>query len=125
MEWWQVLLKFLLVFASGGLLCLIAEILIIKTRLTPAKILVIFLISGIILETLGVYDYLFNIFNAGISVPIVGFGAALAKGAIEWAHKVGFLGAFAGGLINTGFGIGVAIVASYVVTLIFSPKSKS
>ena len=125
MEWWQVLLKFLLVFASGGLLCLIAEILIIKTRLTPAKILVIFLIAGIILETLGVYDYLFNIFNAGISVPIVGFGAALAKGAIEWAHKVGFLGAFAGGLINTGFGIGVAIVASYVVTLIFSPKSKS
>jgi stage V sporulation protein AE len=83
------------------------------------------LVSGIVLETIGVYEILFNVFNAGVSVPIVGFGAALAKGAIEWAHKVGFLGAFAGGLINTGFGVGVAIVASYLVTLIFSPKSKS
>lgn len=120
----EFFIKLLLVFISGGLMCVIAEILIIKTTLTPAKILVIFLIVGIVLETLGVYKFLFNIFNAGISVPIIGFGAGLAEGAIQHALEHGFLGAFAGGLVNTAFGVGVAVVASYVITLIFSPKTK-
>lgn len=124
MNWYEILLKFLLVFVSGGILCAIAEILIIKTTLTPAKILVIFLISGIVLQTIGVYEPLFNIFNAGISVPIIGFGASLAKGSIELARQMGFIGAFAGGLINTAYGIGIAVFASYLVTLVFSPKSK-
>ena len=124
MNWVELLLKLLLVFVLGGFLCAIAEILIIKTTLTPAKILVSFLVLGIILQTIGVYEPLYNIFNAGISVPIVGFGAARAKGSIELAQKIGFIGAFAGGLINTAYGIGVAVFASYVVTLIFSPKSK-
>lgn len=124
MNWVELLLKLLLVFVLGGFLCAIAEILIIKTTLTPAKILVSFLVLGIILQTIGVYEPLYKIFNAGISVPIVGFGAALAKGSIELAQKIGFIGAFAGGLINTAYGIGVAVFASYVVTLIFSPKSK-
>lgn len=121
---WEFLLKMLLVFVMGGTLCMIAEILIIKTTLTPAKILVIFLIAGIIMETFGLYQPLFGIFNAGISVPIIGFGAGLAEGAINHAMKHGFLGAFAGGLINTAFGVGVAVVVSYIVTLIFSPKTK-
>lgn len=124
MIWYEILLKFLLVFVSGGLLCGIAEILIIKTTLTPAKILVVFLIAGIILQTVGLYEPLYKIFNAGISVPIIGFGASLAKGSIELARQVGFIGAFSGGLINTAYGIGVAVVASYIVTLAFSPKSK-
>ncbi len=121
---WEFLLKMLLVFVMGGTLCMIAEILIIKTTLTQAKILVIFLIAGIVLETFGVYKPLFEIFNAGISVPIIGFGAGLAEGAIKHALEHGFVGAFAGGLINTAFGVGVAVVASYIVTLIFSPKTK-
>ena len=118
------LLTYLIVFISGGVLCILAQLLIIKTRLTPARILVIFLVSGILLQALGVYDFLYATLKAGISVPIVGFGAALAKGAIHFARTYGFVGAFAGGLIQTAYGVGVAIVASYLVTIIFSPKSK-
>ena len=122
--WWGYTLCYLAVFAAGGLLCLIAQILIIKTKLTPARILVIFLLVGILLETLGVYDFLFSWLQSGISVPIVGFGSALAKGSIKYAIEYGVVGAFAGSLVNTAFGIGIAIVASYVVSLLFSSKSK-
>lgn len=118
------ILTYLIVFVSGGLLCALAEILIIKTKLTPARILVIFLIGGIILETVGLYQPLQKWCESGISVPIVGFGASLAKGAINLANEVGWVGAFAGGLKQTAYGIGVAVVASYLVTLLFSPKSK-
>lgn len=118
------LLTYLIVFAVGGALCILAQILIIKTKLTPARILVIFLIAGIILEGVGLYKYIYAFAKSGISVPIIGFGAALSRGAIEMARKIGFIGAFAGGLTQTAFGVGVAVVASYLVTLIFSPKSK-
>ena len=124
MEIWNKLLTYLIVFAVGGAFCLVAQILIIKTKLTPARILVIFLIAGIVLEALGVFKYIKEFSKAGATIPIVGFGASLAKGAIEMARSVGFIGAFAGGLVNTAFGIGVAVVASYIVTLVFSPKSK-
>ncbi|MCH5165228.1 MAG: SpoVA/SpoVAEb family sporulation membrane protein [Clostridiales bacterium] len=113
-----------IVFTVGGVLCAIAELLIIRTKLTPARILVIFLIVGIILEGIGVYKYILDVCQAGISVPIVGFGAALAKGSIEMARSVGFVGAFAGGLVRTAYGVGVAIVMSYLVTLVFSPRAK-
>ena len=116
-----MLSTYAIVFAVGGFVCMLAQILIIKTKLTPARILVIFLVSGIVLEGIGVYDIIFKYAQAGISVPIVGFGAALAKGAIE-AARVG--GVFAGGLIQTAYGIGVAVVASYIATLVFYPKTK-
>lgn len=115
---------YFIVFATGGVLCMAAQVLIVRTKLTPARILVIFLIIGIILEGIGVYDYIFNVCQAGISVPIVGFGASLAKGAIESARAVGFLGAFSGGLVRTAYGVGAAIVVSYIVTLVFNPKPK-
>lgn len=118
------LLTYLTVFSVGGLMCALAQILIVKTKLTPARILVIFLIVGIVLEGLGIYKYIFSFAKAGISVPIIGFGASLARGSIEMARQVGFLGAFAGGLVRTAYGVGAAIVASYIVTLVFSPKSK-
>ncbi|MDE7406767.1 MAG: SpoVA/SpoVAEb family sporulation membrane protein [Clostridiales bacterium] len=121
---WQQIGTYAIVFGVGGALCAIAELLIVRTKLTPARILVIFLIVGIILEGVGVYDYIFKVCQAGISVPIVGFGAALAKGSIETAKQVGFVGAFAGGLIRTAYGVGVAIVMSYIVTLLFSAKAK-
>ncbi len=113
-----------LVFLTGGTLCAIAELLIVRTKLTPARILVIFLIVGIILEGVGIYDYIFKFCQAGISVPIVGFGASLAKGSIFAARTYGFVGAFAGGLVRTAYGVGAAIVMSYIVTLVFSPRTK-
>lgn len=122
--WWGFLLTYLLVFAGGGTLCAAAQLLIVKTKLTPARILVIFLILGIVLQTVGAYPYLLKVFHSGISVPIVGFGAALAKGSIAWAQNYGILGAFAGGLVQTAYGVGAAVVASYLVTLIFNSKSK-
>lgn len=120
----NIFLTYLTVFAVGGFVCMLAQILIIKTKLTPARILVMFLLLGIVLETTGAYQYIFDFAKAGISVPIVGFGASLARGSIEMAKSVGWIGAFAGGLVRTAFGVGVAVVASYLVTLIFSPKSK-
>lgn len=124
MEVWQKVATYAIVFAVGGALCAIAELLIVRTKLTPARILVIFLIAGIILEGVGVYKYIYDVCQAGIAVPIVGFGASLAKGSIEMARSVGFVGAFAGGLVRTAYGVGVAVVMSYIVTLIFNPKTK-
>ncbi|MBQ7227631.1 MAG: SpoVA/SpoVAEb family sporulation membrane protein [Clostridia bacterium] len=122
--WWGVVLSYLAVFAGGGLLCASAQMFIIKTKLTPARILVIFLLFGVFLQTIGVFDFLKSIFGSGITVPIVGFGAGLAEGAIKGAQTYGILGAFAGGLIQTAFGVGAAVVASYIVTLLFNSKSK-
>ena len=121
---WNLLFTYAKVFAVGGLVCALAQLLIIKTKLTPARILVIFLLLGILLESVGIYKPINDFAQAGISVPIVGFGASLARGSIEMARQVGFIGAFAGGLVRTAFGVGVAIVASYIVTLVFSPRSK-
>ena len=118
------ILFYLIVFVSGGLLCALAELLIVKTKLTPARILVIFLLVGVVLEFAGIYKPINDFCQAGISVPIIGFGASLTKGAIENAEKVGVLGALGGGLIRTAIGVGTAVVMSYLVTLIFSPKSK-
>jgi stage V sporulation protein AE len=112
------------VFVVGGAMCAIAQLLIIKTKLTPARILVIFLLAGIALEGFGLYKPINEFAQAGISVPIIGFGASLARGSIEMARQIGFIGAFAGGLVRTAFGVGIAVVASYAVTLIFSPRSK-
>ncbi len=123
-EVWKMIVTYAIVFSVGGALCAVAEILIVRTKLTPARILVLFLITGIVLEGIGVYDAMFKVCQAGISVPIVGFGAALAKGSIAAAKTYGFIGAFAGGWIRTAFGIGTAIVMSYIVTLVFSPKTK-
>lgn len=121
---WSLLGTYAIVFSVGGALCAIAELLIVRTKLTPARILVIFLLVGVILEGVGVYDYIFKVCQSGISVPIVGFGASLAKGSIQAARTVGWLGAFSGGLVRTAYGVGAAIFMSYLVTLIFSPKAK-
>lgn len=118
------ILTYVIVFAVGGGLCAIAQLLIIKTKLTPARILVIFLLVGVALEGIGIYKPINEFCQAGISVPIVGFGAALTRGAIEYAKQIGILGALGGGLIRTALGVGTAVVMSYIVTLIFSPRSK-
>ncbi|MDR1093551.1 MAG: SpoVA/SpoVAEb family sporulation membrane protein [Clostridiales bacterium] len=120
----ETFVKYLLVFAIGGAFCLIAQVLIIRTKLTSARILVIFLIAGILLESLGVFQYIGEVGKAGASIPIIGFGSSLAKGAIEGFKEKGILGLLTGGLTKTSAGIAAAVFFSYIAALVVSPKTK-
>lgn len=111
-------------FVVGGAICLIGQILLSKTNLTPARILVIFVTSGVILTAIGVYEPIAELGGAGAEVPLTGFGYALAKGAFESVDKIGLLGALSGGVTATATGITAAIVFGYLVALIFKPKTK-
>jgi len=117
-------LLYLKVFLVGGLICLIGQILIIKTTITSSRILVLFVCVGAILEALGLYEPLVNFAAAGVTVPITGFGRSLAKGAIEAVKTQGVLGAFTGGLTATAGGITVAVISAYLFALIFSSRTK-
>lgn len=117
-------MSFLIAFAVGGIICVIGQIFIDRTSLTPAKILVIFVVSGAILSALGLYEPLVEFAGGGATVPLTGFGHSLAKGAIEGAQQNGILGAFIGGIKNTAAGISAAILFGYLNALIFKPKSK-
>lgn len=120
----SALLMYLKVFAVGGVICMLGQILIIRTKLTPARILVIFLMIGALLGGLGVYGYLVEFAGAGATVPIVGFGYAISMGAIEGVVRDGIFGAISGGLASISAGVSVSIALSYLVALIFKPKSK-
>ena len=111
-------------FVVGGIICIIGQILIDKTKLTPARILVLFVTVGAILGGLGIYQHLINFAGAGATVPITGFGANLAKGAIEEVQKIGLLGAFTGGVKASAGGIAAAIFFGYIASLIATPKIK-
>ena len=112
-------------FVIGGALCVIAQLLIDYTKLTPAKILVSYVVLGVILGGLGIYSPLVDFAGAGASVPLLGFGNTLAKGVREAVQESGFLGIFTGGLKSTAGGITVAIFAGLLVSLIFKPKDKA
>ena len=112
-------------FLVGGAICVIAQLLIDYTRLTPAKILVSFVVLGVILGGIGLYEPLVEFAGAGASVPLLGFGNTLAKGVREAVAEKGFLGVLTGGLKATAGGITVAIVAGLLVSLIFKPKDKT
>lgn len=118
------LIMYLKVFLVGGIICMLAQILIIRTKLTSARILVLFLMLGSILGGLGVYGYLAEWAGAGATVPITGFGYSISRGAIEGARENGILGALAGGLASVSAGVSVAIAVSYLVALIFKPHTK-
>ena len=118
---WTMILK---AFIVGGLICIVGQILIDKTKLTPARILVIFVTTGAILGGLGIYQKLVDFAGAGATVPLTGFGNALAKGAIEEVQKVGILGAFIGGTKAAAGGIAAAIFFGYIAALISKPKMK-
>ena len=119
---WLQLLK---CFAVGGLICIIGQILIDKTKLTPARILVIFVTAGAILGGLGIYKYIIDFAGAGATVPLTGFGANLAKGAIEGVKEQGLLGAFIGGVKASSGGIAAAVFFGYIASLIAKPKIKN
>ncbi len=118
-------MEFLKAFVVGGLLCVIGQILIDKTNLTPARILVSYVVIGVILGAVGVYGPLVEFAGAGASVPLTGFGYNLAKGVKEAVEKDGFLGILTGGLRATAGGITAAVVSGLVVSLIFKAKDKS
>ena len=115
---------YLKVFLVGGLICMIGELIEIKTKITPARILVLFLMVVAILGGFGIYNYLVEWAGAGASLPITGFGNALALGAIEGAKSNGLFGAIAGGLMATSGGIAVSIGLSYMISFFASSKSK-
>lgn len=112
-------------FLIGGALCLIGQILIDKTKLTPARILVSYVVAGVVLGGVGVYRYLADFAGAGATVPLTGFGYNLAKGVKEAVEKDGFLGIFTGGLKASAGGITAAILAGLLSSLIFKAKDKS
>lgn len=112
-------------FIIGGLLCVIGQILIDKTKLTPARILVSYVVAGVFLGGLGVYKYLVDFAGAGATIPLTGFGYTLAKGVREAVKSDGFLGVLTGGLKATAGGITAAITAGLLVGLIFKAKDKS
>ena len=111
-------------FLVGGTLCVIAQLLIDYTKLTPAKLLVTYVVLGVILGGLGIYQPLVDFAGAGASVPLLGFGNTLAKGVRESVQEDGFLGILTGGLKATAGGITVAITAGLLASLIFKPKDK-
>lgn len=112
-------------FLVGGAICFIGQILIDKTKLTPARILVSFVVLGVVLGGIGVYEPLIKFAGAGASVPLTGFGNLIAKGVREAIERDGFLGIFTGGLTAAAGGITAAMIAGLVSSFLFKPKDKS
>ena len=119
----EILLMYVKVFCVGGAICSIAQILINYTKITAGKILVLFLLIGVLLQSVGLYQYLVDFAGAGATVPISGFGYLLADGAIKGAKK-GLFDAITGGITAAGMGITAAIIFGYLFSLIFKSKSK-
>ena len=117
-------MQFVYAFVVGGLICLIGQVLIDKTKLTSARILVGFVVAGVILGGLGLYEPLVNFAGAGATVPITGFGYALSKGVMKAVDAEGFLGIFTGGLSGTAAGITAAIVFSILIASVTNPTEK-
>ena len=115
-------MMYLKAFAVGGLLCVIAQILIDKTKLTPARILVTYVVSGVILTAIGVYEPLVKFAGAGATVPLTGFGYSLAMGVKKAVAENGLFGAVTGGLTATSGGIAVAVITGVVCAVIFKVK---
>lgn len=119
------LISYVNAFLVGGAICAIGQILIDKTKLTPARILVFYVTLGAILTAVGIYPKLVEIGGAGATVPLTGFGYSLAKGTFKDVDQYGILGAFTGGIKATAGGITAAIVFGYAASLIFAPKAKN
>lgn len=111
-------------FVVGGLICTVGQIFIDKTKLTPAKILVIFVTAGAVLTALGLYQKIVDVGGAGATIPLTGFGYTLAKGAIRDVEQMGLLGAFTGGVKAAAAGISAAIFFGYLISIGFNPKAK-
>lgn len=119
------LIIYLKAFIVGGLICTVGQILMQTTKLTSARILVLFVVSGVILTGLGLYNPLVDFAGAGATVPLTGFGYTLATGAMEAVNEHGLLGAFFGGAAKSAAGISAAVLFGLLNALIFTPKAKT
>lgn len=117
-------MNYLLAFIIGGIFCAIGQVLIDYTKLTPARILVTYVVCGVILSAMGFYQKIVDFAGAGATVPLTGFGNLLAKGVKKAIDEDGFLGIFTGGLTASAAGITVAIISGLIIALIFKPKMK-
>ena len=120
----DIFLKYLGVFAVGGTLCAIAQILLDKTKLTSARILVLYVVSGVVLTAVGIYDYVVKVGSFGATIPLLGFGYSLCNGVFKAVDTIGFRGIFTGGLGDVSSGIVTAIILALVAALVSKPKSK-
>lgn len=118
------LVKYLLVFLVGGTLCAIAQILLDKTKLTSARILVIYVVSGVFLSAVGLYSKLVAIGGCGATIPLLGFGHSLCQGVFKAVDEMGFRGIFTGGLGAVSTGIVMAVVFGLIASFVSKPKSK-
>ena len=120
----DVFVKYLLAFVIGGAICTIAQILIDKTKLTPARILVLFVCAGVFIGAIGLYDIIFEFAGAGISVPLIGFGATVADGVRQAVDKEGLLGILKGPFTAAAAGCSASLVFGYLICLLFKGKPK-
>ena len=118
-------MEYVKAFLIGGIFCLIGQILIDKTKLTPARILVGYVVAGVVLSAVGFYQTIADFAGAGATVPLTGFGHLLAKGVKEAVSEKGFVGILTGGLKATAGGISAAVIAGLIVSLIFKAKDKA
>ncbi len=115
---------YIMTFLVGGIICLIAQILMDRTKLTPGRILVLFVTAGVILGALNIYDPIVEYGKAGATIPLTGFGFNLAKSVMKEVDEAGFLGAFTGGIKGAAGGISGAIFFGYIMALLFNSKTK-
>lgn len=117
-------MQYLNAFWVGGVICAIAQILIDKTKMTPARILVSFVVTGVVLGMFGLYEPIADYAGAGATVPIIGFGNTLAKGVMKGISEKGFIGIFTGGISAAAGGIAASVFFGFVMAIIFKPKQK-
>ena len=120
----ETLIRYVTVFVIGGILCVIAQILIDRTRMTPARILVGYVVAGVVLTAVKIYDPLVEFAKAGATVPLTGFGYSLAKGVEKAVDEKGLIGVLTGGLSATAGGITAALVLAFLMAIFFKSKSK-
>ena len=116
--------QFILTFISGGIICVIAQLLIDLTKLTPARILVTYVSIGVLLYALGIFEPMQEIFGAGVTVPLIGFGANIGKGIKEAVDTDGLIGSITGGISSSAAGITSALIFGLLASLLFKTKSK-
>lgn len=116
--------NYIVVFIVGGLICMAGQILIITTKITTARILVLFEMIGVFLAAVGIFEPISDFAKAGVNVPIVGFGASLANGVIKAVNEQGFLGVFSGGLARVSAGLAAAIGFGFLFGMIFKARTK-
>ena len=120
----RILFSLVKAFLVGGFICMIGEVLVLKTKLTPARILVGYIVAGVILSAVGLYGPLAEFAEAGATIPLTGFGHALVTGVKRAVQEIGFMGAFTGGLTSTAAGLAAAVYFGTLAAMIFKPRAK-